>query len=131
MEMELVIDDRINFLRCFCHVGRGCFALCLSVVNLLIFPATCQSVLKMAMLGQSFIFSYLVFIILFPSGFLFLACCYSLASVRATTPRLGWIDVCSYSDPTGSSCCSPGMENKEYMVIPEKHDWFEHSVACR
>ena len=85
----------------------------------------------MAMLGQSFIFSYLVFIILFPSGFLFLACCYSLASVRATTPRLGWIDVCSYSDPTGSSCCSPGMENKEYMVVPEKHDWFEHSVACR
>ena len=54
-----------------------------------------------------------------------------LASVTATSPRLGWIDVCSYSDPTGSSCCSPGMENKEYMVIPEKHDWFEHSVACR
>ena len=54
-----------------------------------------------------------------------------LASVRATNPRLGWIDVCSYSDPTGSSCCSPGMENKEYMVIPEEHDWFEHSVACR
>ena len=46
-------------------------------------------------------------------------------------PRLGWTDVCSYSDPTGSSCCSPGMENKEYMVVPEKHDWFEHSVACR
>ena len=121
----------------------------------------------MAMFGQSFIFIYLVFLILFPSGFLFLACCcYSLASVRATTPRLGWIDVCSYSDPTGSSCCSPGMENKgdmsrlsshwsisyitllslveslmrvksgyignkEYLVVPEKHDWFGHIQACR
>ena len=77
----------------------------------------------------------LVFIIQFSNsispGFLFLACCYSLASLTATTPKLDWIDVCSYSDPTGYSCCPPGMEDKEYMVIPEDHDWFGHSQACR
>ena len=80
------------------------------------------------------VFVFVTIAIVLPSpGVLFLACCYSLASVRATitTPRLGWIDVCSYSDPTGSSCCSPGMENKEYMVIPERHDWYDHGVACR
>ena len=69
--------------------------------------------------------------ILSPSGFLFLACCYSLAPVLASTPRLGWTDVCSYSDPTGSSCCPPGMENKEYLVVPENHDWYGHSQAYR
>ena len=69
--------------------------------------------------------------ILLPPAFLFLAGCCSLTPVRATTPRLGWVDVCAYSDPTGSTCCPPGMENKEYLVVPEKHDWFGHSVACR
>ena len=64
-------------------------------------------------------------------SFLFLACCYSLASLTATTPKLDWIDVCSYSDPTGYSCCPPGMENKEYLVIDEDQDWFGHSQACR
>ena len=54
-----------------------------------------------------------------------------LVSVTASTPRMGWIDVCDYSDPTGSTCCSPGMENKEYMVVTEDHDWFGHSQACR
>ena len=54
-----------------------------------------------------------------------------LVSVTASTPRMGWIDVCSYSDPTGSTCCSPGMENKEYLVVTEDHDWFGHSQACR
>ena len=52
-------------------------------------------------------------------------------SVTASTPRMGWMDVCDYSDPTGSTCCSPGMENKEYLVVPELHDWYGHSVACR
>ena len=64
------------------------------------------------------------------SGFLFLAC-YSLASVTAVTPRMNWIDICSYSDPDGSTCCAPGMENKEYLVVPEKHDWYGHLEACR
>ena len=54
-----------------------------------------------------------------------------LVSVTASTPRMGWIDVCSYSDPTGSTCCSPGMENKEYLVVTEDHDWYGHSQACR
>ena len=54
----------------------------------------------------------------------------SLASLAAFTPRMGWTDVCSYSDSTGSTCCSPGMENKEYLVVPENHDWFGHAVAC-
>ena len=51
--------------------------------------------------------------------------------MTASTPKLDWIDVCSYSDPTGSTCCPPGMENKEYMVVTEEHDWFGHSQACR
>ena len=55
-----------------------------------------------------------------------------LVSVTASTPRKDdWIDVCSYSDPTGSTCCSPGMENKEYLVVPEDHDWFGHTQACK
>ena len=60
-----------------------------------------------------------------------MACCYSLASVTAATPRFDWIDVCTYSDPTGYTCCPPGMENKEYLVVAEDHDWFGHSQACR
>ena len=48
-----------------------------------------------------------------------MASCYSLASATATTPKLDWIDVCSYSDPTGYSCCPPGMEDKEYLVVPK------------
>ena len=60
-----------------------------------------------------------------------MASCYTLASVTASTPRLDWIDVCTYSDPTGYTCCPPGMENKEYLVVPEDHDWFGHSQACR
>merc|ERR550539_170748 len=61
----------------------------------------------------------------------------SLASLASTTTtnwpdeRMGWIDVCSYSDPTGSTCCPPGMENKEYLVVTEDHDWFGHTQACR
>ena len=43
---------------------------------------------------------------------------------------MNWIDICSYSDPDGSTCCAPGMENKEYLVVSERHDWFGHSVAC-
>ena len=78
---------------------------------------------------------FLVFIIQFSilltPGYLFLACCYTLASMTATNPRNNWIDVCAYSDPTGSTCCPPGMENKEYLVLKEEHDWFGHSQACR
>ena len=51
--------------------------------------------------------------------------------MTASTPRMPWIDVCSYSDPDGSTCCAPGMENKEYLVVPERHDWFGHVNACR
>ena len=51
--------------------------------------------------------------------------------MTATTPRIDWIDVCSYSDPTGYSCCPPGMEDKEYLVIDEDQDWLGHSQACR
>ena len=50
--------------------------------------------------------------------------------MTAVTPRMNWIDICSYSDPDGSTCCAPGMENKEYLVVSERHDWYGHSVAC-
>lgn len=41
-----------------------------------------------------------------------------------------WVDVCDYQDPYGSKCCASGMQNKEYMVVPEVHDWSEHSLLC-
>ena len=60
-----------------------------------------------------------------------MASCYTLASVTASYPRFDWIDVCTYSDPTGYPCCPPGMENKEYLVVLEEHEWFGHSQVCR
>ena len=54
----------------------------------------------------------------------------SVTASTPSTPRMGWMDVCDYSDPNGYTCCSPGMENKEYLVVSENHDWYGHSVAC-
>ena len=36
-----------------------------------------------------------------------------------------------YPAQPGYICCHPGVENKENLVVPEKHDWYGHSVACR
>ena len=44
--------------------------------------------------------------------------------------QVKWIDVCNFVDTIGSTCCAPGMETKEYVVVPEDHDWHDHSLNC-
>ena len=56
----------------------------------------------------------------------------SVASVASVPPsQSSWVDVCGYQDPTGNTCCAPDMEGHTYLVIPELHDWTEHSLQCR
>ena len=56
----------------------------------------------------------------------------SVASLASVPPsQSSWVDVCGYQDPTGNTCCPPDMEGHTYLVIPELHDWTEHSLQCR
>ena len=50
---------------------------------------------------------------------------------NGTDPRINWVNVCDYSDPSGSKCCAPGMEGHQYLVVPENIGWTDHAVECR
>ena len=41
-----------------------------------------------------------------------------------------WVDVCEYTDPVGVKCTCPPGHRKEYLVVPENHDWHGHSLNC-
>ena len=41
-----------------------------------------------------------------------------------------WVDVCEYTDPVGVKCSCPPGARKEYLVVPENHDWHGHSLNC-
>merc|ERR1712141_342265 len=49
---------------------------------------------------------------------------------NGTEPKMGWIDVCDYSDPFGAKCCAPGMEGHQYLVVPENVAWTNHALQC-
>ena len=55
----------------------------------------------------------------------------SLPSSNGTDPRINWINVCDYSDPSGTKCCAPGMEGHQYLVVPENIDWANHAMECQ
>ena len=39
-----------------------------------------------------------------------------------------WVDVCT--SPFGKACCSPGIENYEYLFLQDGASWLEHEVEC-
>merc|ERR1712110_464158 len=55
----------------------------------------------------------------------------SLPRSNGTEPRINWIDVCDYSDPFGAKCCAPGMEGKQYLVVPVPSSWTNHALQCQ
>ena len=55
----------------------------------------------------------------------------SLPRSNGTDPRMGWVDVCDYSDPFGAKCCASGMEGHQYLVVPENVSWDNHALQCQ
>ena len=55
----------------------------------------------------------------------------SLPRSNGTDPKINWINVCDYSDPFGAKCCAPGMEGKQYLVVPENIGWTNHALECQ
>ena len=55
----------------------------------------------------------------------------SLLTSNGTGPRVNWVDVCDYSDPFGAKCCAPGMEGKQYLVVPQNIGWTNHALECQ
>merc|ERR1739842_61616 len=55
----------------------------------------------------------------------------SLPRSNGTEPRINWIDVCDCSAPFGAKCCAPGMEGKQYLVVPENVGWTNHALQCQ
>ena len=54
-----------------------------------------------------------------------------LPSSNGTLPRANWIDVCNYQDPSGYSCCPPGMEGHKYLMVPESIGWVDQAAQCQ
>ena len=55
----------------------------------------------------------------------------SLPSSNRTDPRIDWFNVCDYEDLFGASCCAPGMEGHQYLVVTENEGWVHSAVECQ
>ena len=55
----------------------------------------------------------------------------SLPTSNGTEPKANWIDVCNYQDPSGATCCYPGMEGHKYLVVPQDFPWQNNAVECQ
>merc|ERR1711988_438773 len=44
--------------------------------------------------------------------------------------RGAWVDICQYQDSFGSKCCSPSMEQSEYLVVDFSEPWDLQQNIC-